>query len=107
MVEELSCESCDKVYVRKSALLNHIRAKHQGEKRQPDHDDQGQLFQNINIPDNIEEFPGPSDETMREAAESAEAMEAEAADAELEEQMDLNSAKIPEIITLTEEEAGA
>ena len=90
MVGELSCESCDKVYVRKGALQNHIKNKHQGGDIQPDQEDQGLLFQNIDIPDDMDEFPGPSDETMLEAAEAAEATLAEAADADLENQLNKN-----------------
>ena len=75
---------CDKVYVRKGALHSHIKNKHKGEQRQPDQEDQGQLFLNIGIPEDLEDFPGPSDETMREASEAAEQAEAEAADPELQ-----------------------
>ena len=90
MVEELSCASCDKVYVRKGALQSHIKNKHQGDRRQPDQEDQGQLFHNIDIPDDMDEFPGPSDETMREAGEAADDMLAGDADAEVEQQLNLN-----------------
>ena len=79
-VGELNCEFCDKVYIRKGALQNHIRAKHQ-DQRQPCQQDQGQLFHNIDIPEDIAEFPGGGDETLIEAAEIYElevaALEAE------------------------------
>ena len=69
---DLNCEFCDKVYIRKGALQNHIKSKHQ-DKRQPNQQDQGQIFQNIDIP---EDFPGGEEEILIEAAESYELEEA-------------------------------
>ena len=60
---DLNCEFCDKVYIRKGALQNHFKAKHQ-DQRQPDHQDQGQLFHNIDIPEDIKDFPGGGDEML-------------------------------------------
>ena len=85
---EMSCEFCDKVYIRKGSLQKHIASKHQVERGQGEVD--GQLFGRIDIPEDIDEFPGPDDETMREAGEAAELVEAEAADTEIEQQLNLN-----------------
>ena len=68
---EMSCDFCSKVYIRKGALQKHIGAKHQA--AQGEQDD-GQLFQRLDIPEDIE-FPG-GDETLIEAAENVELMEA-------------------------------
>ena len=91
MVGEPKCESCDKVYIRKGALQNHIKNKHQGGNMPPDPEDQGILFQNMDIPDDMDEFPGPSNETMFEAAEAAEAALAEAADTDIEKLINITS----------------
>ena len=55
---DMSCEFCNKVYIRKGALMKHIAAKH-NEERQNEVD--GQLFERLNIPEDICEFPGPDD----------------------------------------------
>ena len=72
---ELSCEFCQKVYVKKGYLKNHIETKHQGEKRQTGQLAQDQLFQGIDIPEDMDMFPG-GDEALVEAAEENELVEA-------------------------------
>ena len=71
---EMSCDFCNKVYIRKSALQKHIAAKHQVEQGEQD---DGQLFQRLDIPEDFEDldFPG-GDETLIEAAENVDLIEA-------------------------------
>ena len=65
----MSCEFCGKVYIRKGSLQKHIASKHQVERGQGEVD--GQLFGRIDIPEDIDEFPG-GDETIIEAAENVD-----------------------------------
>ena len=84
MLKNLAQQSSDHT---ERKWLKHIAAKN-NEERQDEGD--GQLFERLNIPEDICEFPGPDDETMREAAEAAELVEAEAADTEREQQLNFN-----------------
>ena len=72
---DLNCGFCDKVYIRRGALQKNIKAKHQ-DQRQPDQQDQGHLFPNIDIPEDVEHFPGGGDDTLIEAVEDYERQEA-------------------------------
>ena len=65
---EISCTFCDKVYVRKGSLQKHIEAKHKEESRQAAEQDQGQLFQQLDIPEDLDIFLG-GDEVLIEADE--------------------------------------
>ena len=76
MVEsDITCNYSDKVYVRKGALQNHIKSKHKDESRQAEDQDQNQLFQRLDIPEELDKFPG-GDEELILAAEAAEISEA-------------------------------
>ena len=69
---EMSCNYCDKVYVQKGSLQKHIEAKHKEESRQAqDEQDQGQLFQRLDIPEDLENFTG-GDEDLVAAAKDFE-----------------------------------
>ena len=77
---EMICNYCDKVYVRKGSLQKHIETKHKEESRQAqDEQDQGQLFQRLDIPENLENFPG-GDEDLVAAAEDFENTQTDSVD---------------------------